>query len=83
MAKTASQFNAEIAQALRAKKWQRGIDRHETCAQVHPTWEPARDTGIGLPDYWIVVVSDKRARAETAAEGKKLALAMLKDVPSP
>ena len=93
MTKTAAQLDADIAETLRAKKWQRdGMDRHETwwlgdeqapIAQVHPEWGPTRGTGIGRPDYWIVVVGDKRARAETAAEGKKLALTMLKDVPSP
>jgi hypothetical protein len=91
--KNTAQLDADIAQALHTKKWQRdGIDRHETwwlgdeeapIAQVHPEWGPTRGTGIGRPDYWIVLVGDKRARTETAAEGKKLALAMLKDATTP
>lgn len=94
MAKTAAQLDAEIAAALRIGKWQRdGIDRHETwwlgdesdpIAQVHPVWGPTRGTGVGRPDYWEVVVGTRRARAVTAAQGKKLALVLLKEgVPSP
>jgi hypothetical protein len=74
-------------------KWQHdGVDRYEMwwlgeevspIASVHPQWGVTRGTGIGKPDDWLVIVGDKRARAATIGEAKKLALAMLKDVPSP
>ena len=88
MAKTSAQLDAEIAEALRPRKWHReGIDRHESwwlgdeespLAEVHPNWNVTRAVGQGKPDYWIVVVGDKRVRATTAAEGKKLALSLLR-----
>ncbi len=88
MAKTSAQLDAEIAEALRARKWRReGTDRHESwwlgdeespIAEVHPIWGITRATGQGKPDYWTVVVGGKRIRATTAAEGKKLALALLR-----
>jgi hypothetical protein len=86
--KTPSQLDAEIAEILRARKWQRdGLDRYETwwlgdeespIAQVHPNWGITRAAGQGKPDDWTVVVGDKRVRAATAAEGKKKALELLR-----